>query len=76
MTLSDGSSTLASFTIPEGYSGSSSGSFPFWGPGGGKNRPGGGGTTGGGILLSCPGITKGGSYTLTVGTGSSTVTGQ
>lgn len=76
VTLSDGSSTLASFTIPEGYSGSSSGSFPFWGPGGGNNRPGGGGTTGGGILLSCPGITKGGSYTLTVGTGSSTVTGQ
>lgn len=53
---------------------------PNWGPGGGggNNRPGmgGGSTTGGGLLLSCPALTQGSSYTLTVGSASATVTAQ
>ena len=81
VTLLDGSSQIAAFTIPDSYGSSSSwNNGPNWGPGGGggNNRPGmgGGSTTGGGLLLSCPALTQGSSYTLTVGSASATVTAQ
>jgi hypothetical protein len=59
--LSNGSTALASFTVPTGYSPSSGGGR---GPGGG---PGGGGSSGFSILVSCPGMTTGSNYSLTVG---------
>jgi TonB-dependent SusC/RagA subfamily outer membrane receptor len=59
--LSNGSTALASFTVPTGYSPSSGGGR---GPGGG---PGGGGNSGFSILVSCPGMTTGSNYSLTVG---------
>ncbi len=69
ITLKSGDTELASFTVPDNYSNSSAG---------GGNRPGGGGWGGsnGNILLSCAGLTLGSSYTLTVGTSSSTVTAK
>lgn len=80
VTLLDGGSQLAAFTVPDSYGSSSSwNNGPNWGPGGGggNNRPGmGGGSTGGGLLLSCPGLTQGSSYTLTVGSASAAVTAQ
>ena len=66
--IKNGSAVLASFTIPTGYSPSSSGGFRA--PGG----PGGGGYGGSGFsfLLSCPGLTSGSSYTVTIGSSSAT----
>ncbi len=75
ITLSDGNETLATFTVPENYtsSGSSGGGRPW----GGGNRPGMGGSSGGGsILVSCAGLVSGTSYTLTLGTTSSSVTAK
>lgn len=82
VTVKSGSTVLATFTIPDGYSptsGGFSGGSPggmgggFGGFGGG---PGGfGGNQGNGsfsYLLSCPGLTSGSSYTVTIGTASST----
>ena len=83
VTLSSGSTVLATFTVPENYTASSGGGRPGMmneimagpgGPGSGGNRPGGPGSGGGGVLVTCPGLTSGSSYTLTVGTTSSTVT--
>lgn len=66
VTVKNGSTTLASFTVPDGYSPTSGGG------GGGGWRPGGGGFNPGGsssysYLLSCPGLTSGSSYTVTIG---------
>lgn len=44
----------------------------MFGPGGGGFGPG-GSSSGGGLLISCPGLVSGQSYTLTIGTTSSTV---
>lgn len=78
VTLSNGSTTLATFTVPDNYSSSSSGgSQPggragWGGPGG--NKPGGSG--GGSMLITCPGLTSGTSYTLTSGATTTTVTAK
>lgn len=73
ISLKSGTTVLATFTVPDEYTqGSTSGSG---GPGG--NRPGGGGNQGSGsILISCPGLTSGASYTLTNNTSTSTVTAR
>lgn len=77
ISLKTGSTVLASFTIPSNYTASSGGGFHAparLGPGG----PGGGGSMGGSstIFVSCPGLTKNSSYTLTNGSSSGTVTAQ
>ena len=77
VTIKSGSTTLATFTIPEGYSPSNGGFGPGGGfGGGGFGGPGGfgGGSQGNGsysYLLSCPGLTSGTSYTVTIGSASS-----
>lgn len=68
VTLSSGSTTLATFIVPDNYT-STQGGRPA--PGG--NRPGGGR---GGILITCPALVNGSSYTLTIGTSSMTVTAK
>ena len=70
--VKSGSDTLASFTIPTGYSPSSSGGG---GPGGGWGGHGPGGSSSSGnfsYLLSCAGLTSGSSYTITIGSSSTT----
>ncbi len=77
VSLSDGTNELASFVVPEAYVGGG-GMGGFYGPGGpgGGNRPGGGGPGGGGgsMLITCPGLTSGTSYTITAGTTTTTGT--
>ncbi len=68
ITLKSGSTVLAEFTVPSDYT--SSGSGGGFGPGG----P--GSSSGSAILITCPGLTNGSSYTLTAGTSSSTVTAR
>ena len=68
--VKNGTTILASFTIPNGYSPSSGGGGR---PGGGGGwGPGGGGQGGSGFsyLLSCPGLSSGTSYTVTIGSSS------
>ena len=74
VSVKSGSTTLASFNIPTGYSPASGGGG---GPGGGGGfNPGGGGGPGGGgsssfsYLLSCPGLTSGTNYTVAIGSSS------
>ena len=74
VTLKDGDTVLASFTVPSNYSSSTGGGGRFGisaAPGGG---PGGGGMNGSSVLVTCGGMTSGNSYTLTCGSSSSTVT--
>ncbi len=82
VTVKSGSTVLATFTIPDGYSPTSGGfGGGGFGPGGGFGGgsfggPGGfgGGSQGNGsysYLLSCPGLTSGTSYTVTIGSASS-----
>ena len=65
--------TLASFTIPSDYSPSSGGGGGGPGGGGPGGGPGGGGSSSSSFsyLLSCSGLTSGTSYTVSVGTSSS-----
>lgn len=73
VSIKSGTTVLASFTVPSAYSpASGGGGFPggFGGPGGG-GFPGGGGSSSYSCLLSCPGLTSGTSYTVTVGSSSS-----
>ena len=73
ITLKNGTDTLATFTVPDTYKSSSSSG------GGGGGRPGGGGSWGGSnssVLITCPGLTSGSSYTLTCGSSSSTVSAR
>lgn len=65
--LKSGTTELVSFTVPAEYTSSGSSG------GGGGWRPG-GGSSGGAILITCPGVTSGQSYTLTNGSSSSNVT--
>lgn len=58
---------IATFTIPSDY-GATSFSAPAMGPGG--NRPGGNG--GSSVILSCPAMVSGQTYTVTVGTTTTT----
>jgi hypothetical protein len=71
ITLKSGTTELASFEVPTGYSmsGSSSG-------GGGWGGGFGGGSSSGGVIVTCPGLTSGSSYTLSNGTSSTTVTAR
>lgn len=68
--LKSGDTVLAQFTVPDSYSSSSQGGGPGgWGapamagPGGG----GPGGFGGSSVLITCPGLTSGSSYTITCG---------
>lgn len=70
VTLKSGSIVLAEFIVPQNYS-PQGGMQPF-APGGPGGGPGGGG--GGGLLITCPGLVSGQSYTLTAGTSTTTVT--
>lgn len=81
VTLKSGTTVLAEFTVPAGYTATGDNTPPAYGPGGGGpggGGPGGGpgGSQGGSVLITCPGLTSGTSYTLTAGTSSSTVTAQ
>ena len=79
VSVKSGSTTLASFTVPAGYAptsgGGGFGGFGGFGgpggPGGGGFGPGGGGSSSYSYLLSCGGLTSGSSYTVTVGSSSS-----
>ncbi|MCR4994681.1 MAG: carbohydrate-binding domain-containing protein [Bacteroidales bacterium] len=62
--VTNGSTTLASFTVPSSYSSSGSGSGGFGGGNSGSSN----------ILISCSGLTSNTSYTVTVGSSSSSVT--
>ena len=78
VTISSGSTTLAQFTVPENYKGSTTSGGPSGGRAG-WGGPGGtppGGNSGGTVLITCAGMTSGSSYTLTSGTTSSTVTAR
>ena len=74
--IKSGSTTLATFTVPSNYSSGNSGGGH--GGFGGMNAPGGGGGGWGGsgssILISCPSLTSGSSYTVTSGSSSATAT--
>ena len=73
VSIKNGSTTLATFTIPDGYSPSSGGfgGSPGGGFGGFGGGPGGfGGNQSNGsfsYVLSCPGLTSGSTYTVTIG---------
>lgn len=72
VSVKSGSGQLATFTVPTGYSPSSGGGG---GPGGGGwGGPGGGGGGSGSFsyLISCPGLTANSSYTVTIGSTSTT----
>lgn len=70
VTLKSGGTVLATFTVPSNYTSSSQG--------GNRPAPGGGGRPGqsgsGSVLITCPGLTSGSSYTMTSGSSSTTVT--
>lgn len=68
VTLKNGSEVLATFTVPEGYNGSSQGGGGWPGPGGGMG--------GSSVLVSCPGLTSGSSYTLSASSSDSTVSAR
>lgn len=72
ISVKSGDDVLATFTVPEEYSSSGGTSF---GPGGGGWGPG-GGSGSGSILVSCPALTSGQSYTLINGTTSTTVSAR
>ncbi len=72
ISVKSGDDVLATFTVPEEYSSSGGTSF---GPGGGGWRPG-GSSGSGSILVSCPALTSGQSYTLMNGTISTTVSAR
>ena len=86
VSLVSGSDTLATFTVPSTYTSSSQGgpgqSAAPGGQGGGPGGQGGQGGQGGhggwgssaSVLITCPGLTKGSSYTMTNGTSSTSVT--
>lgn len=62
ITLKSGSSELASFEIPAEYTGGSGNNGGHGGPGGGF-----GGNSGKSVLITCPGLTSGSSYSMTSG---------
>ena len=66
--MKSGGTTLASFTIPTGYSPTSGGGGGGFGPGGGGFRPGGGGGSSSfKYLLSHSALVSGTSYTVSIG---------
>ncbi len=78
VTLNDGSTVLASFVVPDGYSSSSSssGGPGGWSAPGGWGGGGPGGSQGGGLLISAPGLVSGSSYKIACGSSSATVTAR
>ena len=66
VSVKSGSTQLVSFTVPEGYSSGNSG--------GGGHGPGGHGGGGSNVLITCDGLTTGSSYTVTLGSTSTSVT--
>ncbi len=76
--IKSGSTTLATFTVPSNYSSGNNGGGH--GGFGSMNAPGGGGGGGGwggsgsSILISCPSLSSGSSYTVTSGSSSATAT--
>lgn len=75
ITLKDGDTVLATFTVPENYSASSSGGGPHVSAAPGGGGPGGGwGGSGSSILISCENLSSGSGYTITSGTSSLKVT--
>lgn len=72
VSVTDGTTTLATFEIPESY-GYASRAPGDWGWGWG---PGGGGGGGGSLLISCPGMVSGKSYTVKIGTTTTTATAR
>lgn len=74
VSLSSGTEVLATFTVPAGY-GTSGTVVAAGGPGfPGGSRP--GSSSGGSVLVSCAGLQSGNSYTLVVGSTTSTVTAK
>lgn len=74
VTISDGSTTLAKFEIPQAYGNTATKAPGNWGWGWGDGPGGGGG--GRSLLLSCPALVNGKSYTVTVGTSTTTATAR
>lgn len=76
VTLSSGTETLASFTVPEGYSSQQQGGTSQPGGGGPGGNPGGGpgGNSGTSVLITCGGLAAGSSYELSSGSTSTSVT--
>lgn len=75
ITLKDGDTVLATFTVPENYSASSSGGGPHVSAAPGGGGPGGGwGGSGSSILISCENLSSGSGYTITSSTSSLKVT--
>ncbi len=79
--IKNGSTTLATFTVPSNYSSGGNGGNGGGGHSGfgGMNGPGGGGGggwsgSGSSILISCPSLSSGSSYTVTSGSSSATAT--
>ena len=71
VSVKNGSTTLASFTIPTNYSPKSGGGG---GPGGGRPNGGGSSSSNFSYLLSCPNLTSGSSYTIAIGSTTKSVT--
>lgn len=72
--VKSGNEVLASFTVPTEYSSTRAIAYgPGNGPGGGGWNPG-GGSGSGSIMISCPELENGKSYTIVNGTASSTAT--
>ncbi len=69
--LKSGDNVLCSFVVPENYTSSSSSTGGDGRPGGGG--PGGMGTSGGTLVITCPDLVTGSSYTLAAGSSTSTV---
>lgn len=69
VTLKSGDTVLATFTAIKTFSSSSSG-------GGGRPGGGPGGQSSGGILITAPGMTSGSTYTVTIGSTSTTATAR
>ena len=67
VTLKSDSSTLATFTVPTNYSPTSGGGGGMRAPGGGGFPGGGGNSSGYSYLMSASGMTSGNSYTITIG---------
>lgn len=72
VSLDDGATTLASFTIPENYEAGAGRSQGGFGPNGGSS----GQSNNLSVLVTCAGLSSGSRYTLTTGRSSSTVTAQ
>lgn len=75
VTVADSSGVkIASFTIPASYSSTTAAVRALFAPGGGGW--GWGGSSGGSLVISCPEMVSGNTYTITIGTTSTTATAK